>query len=132
MSVWKEGVAWKMEIEIVRERDNKLLRRKEILFKVKHGSSGEVGSEGSSSQEHARGVGSGTPSRKEVREALVRKFGCRPQVLVIDWMKPAFGKTEALGYAKIYESEARMREIEREHILRRNFPEAPEGEAATA
>ena len=123
-----------MEIEIVRERDNKLLRRKEILFKVKHGSSGEVGSEGGSSQEHARGAGgSGTPSRKEVREALVRKFGCRPQVLVIDWMKPAFGKTEALGYAKIYDSEARMREIERKHILRRNFPEAAEGsEAATA
>jgi len=121
-----------MEIEIVRERDNKLLRRKEILFKVKHGSSGEVGSEGSSSQEHTRGVGSGTPSRKEVREALVRKFGCRPQVLVIDWMKPAFGRTEALGYAKIYESEARMREIERKHILRRNFPEAEGSEAATA
>ena len=115
----------KMEIEVLRARENKLLGRKEILFKVKHG----VEHEGSSGQEQR---GGGTPSRKEVREVLVRKFGCSPQVLVIDWMKPAFGKPEALGYAKIYESEARMREIERKHILRRNFPEAPEGEAATA
>ena len=115
----------KMEIEVLRARENKLLGRKEILFKVKHG----VEHERSSSQEQR---GGGTPSRKEVREALVRKFGCSPQVLVIDWMKPTFGKPEALGYAKIYESEARMREIERKHILRRNFPEAPEGETATA
>jgi len=121
-----DEVRRKMEIEVLRARENKLLGRKEILFKVKHGAAEH---EGSSGQEQR---GGGTPSRKEVREALVRKFGCSPQVLVIDWMKPTFGKPEALGYAKIYESEARMREIERKHILRRNFPEAPEGEAATA
>jgi small subunit ribosomal protein S24e len=43
-------------------------------------------------------------------------------------MKTEFGKRETVGYAKVYESEDRLREVEREHILKRNFSSLGEGE----
>ncbi len=89
------------DIEIENERENRLLRRKEFFFRLKYDG--------------------GLPSRVEARKALVNTLQCSPELLVIDWMRAEFGKREAVGYAKIYENEDRMREIEREHILKRNF-----------
>jgi len=90
-----------IDIEIENEHENRLLRRKEVFFRLKYDG--------------------GSPSRAEARKALVNAFRCSPDLLVIDWMRAEFGKREAVGYAKIYENEDRMKEIEREHILKRNF-----------
>lgn len=132
-----------MRVEILRERDNKLLRRKEILLRIKYddestqvgsgrGSGGEKeeGEHASATDEESSTKGRGTPSRKEVRELLVRIFKCSPDVLVLDWMRQTFGKCEVLGYVKIYEDEKRMQEIERSHIIRRNFGEESAASAA--
>ena len=96
-----------MEIELSEEKDNKLLNRKEVFFRLKHKGEGE---------EKAA-----SPSREEARSALIKKLRCGSGLLVIDWMRPEFGKRETVGYAKVYESEDRLKEIEREHILERNF-----------
>jgi small subunit ribosomal protein S24e len=98
-----------MELEITKEHDNQLLGRKEVFFRLKH--------EGAS------------PSRQEVRNTLIKTLKCGQNLLVIDQMSTEFGKKETVGYAKIYESEERLRAVEREHILRRNFGSLDEGKA---
>jgi small subunit ribosomal protein S24e len=97
----------KMEVEITKEDDNQLLRRKEVFFKLQH--------EGAS------------PSREEARNTLIKALKCSPNLLVIDKMGTEFGKRETVGYAKVYESEDRLKEIEREHIIKRNFGGSEEG-----
>lgn len=98
-----------MEVEITRERQNLLLRRKEIYFRLKHEAEGA------------------SPSREAARNALIKVLGCSPNLLVIDSMRTEFGKRETVGYAKVYETEERLKELEREHIIERNF--APPGKA---
>ncbi|MCK4475691.1 MAG: 30S ribosomal protein S24e [Methanophagales archaeon] len=90
-----------MEIEITKKNSNQLLRRKEVFFRLKHGGA--------------------SPSRAQARDVLIEKLRCRPNLLVIDMMRTEFGKRETVGYAKVYENEDRLREIEREHIIKRNF-----------
>lgn len=97
-----------MEIEITEEKKNPLLRRKEVTFKLHH--------DGAS------------PSREEARNALIKALKCSSNLLVIDKMDTEFGKRETIGYAKVYENEERLKEIEREHILKRNFKGAGESE----
>ena len=101
-----------MEIEITEERENRLLGRKEIFFRLCHQEEREKTS----------------PSRPQARDALIKKLRCDPNLLVIDRMRTEFGKRETVGYAKIYESEDRLREIEREHIIKRNFGQGGEEE----
>jgi small subunit ribosomal protein S24e len=97
-----------MEIEITKEDDNQLLMRKEVFFRLKH--------EGP------------TPSREDARNALIKTLRSSQNLLVIDKMETEFGKTETVGYAKVYEREDRLRAVEREHILRRNLSSAEKGE----
>ncbi len=92
-----------MEVEIEKEKENKLLKRREVLFRVSHDG--------------------GSPSREDVRTALMKTLRCNPKMLVIDWMRAEFGKRETVGYAKVYENEDRLKEIEEEHIIKRNFGE---------
>ncbi len=92
-----------MKVEITKERENQLLRRKEIFFRLSH---------------EEEGV---SPSREEARNALIKALKCSPNLLVIDKMGTEFGKRETVGYAKVYESDERLKEIEREHIIERNF-----------
>jgi len=106
-----------MEIEITEDRENQLLRRKEVFFRLKHGE-GAAGK----GEKSAKGEGKGaTPSREETRAVLIKKLRCSPNLLVIERMRTKFGRQETVGYAKVYEREDRLREIEREHILKRNF-----------
>jgi len=90
-----------MEIEILSRRENKLLSRLEVRFQVRY----EEGT---------------TPSRPEMREGLTKELKLKKQVLVIDNVHSQFGKREARGYAKIYESVEEARRLERPHVLVRN------------
>ena len=96
-----------MEIIVEKDRNNPLLRRREIYFRIRYD-----------------GI---TPSRRDVREKIAGLFNASLDRIVINWIKPEFGKCEAIGYAKIYESADDMKSIESEHIIRRNFP-SEEGE----
>jgi small subunit ribosomal protein S24e len=95
-----------MDVEITMEKENQLLGRKEVHFRLKHGTEGA------------------SPSREAARNALIKALKCSSNLLVIDTMRTEFGKKETVGYAKVYESEDRLKEIEREHIIERNFARA--------
>jgi len=97
----------KMEIEITKTEDNHLLKRKEVFFRLKHDEKSET-----------KGA---SPSRAQARDVLIKKLRCKPNLLVIDKMQTEFGKRETVGYAKVYENEERLKEIEQEYIIRRNF-----------
>jgi len=97
----------KMKIEITKTEDNLLLKRKEVFFRLKHDEKSET-----------KGA---SPSRAQAREVLIKKLRCKPNLLVIDKMQTEFGKRETVGYAKVYENEERLKEIEQEYIIRRNF-----------
>jgi small subunit ribosomal protein S24e len=91
-----------MEIEITEAKENILLGRKEVTFKLRHDAEGA------------------SPSRAAARNALIKALKCSSTLLVIDTMRTEFGKRETVGYAKVYESEARLNEIEQKHIIERN------------
>ena len=95
-----------MQIDIVEDKENKLLERREIKFIVKRDGA--------------------TPSLKVTRKELTTVLSTDPKLLVIDNMKSEFGKRETVGYAKVYESEEREKAVESSHILLRNFPPADE------
>ncbi len=90
-----------MEMEIVSRRENKLLGRLEVRFLVRH----EEGT---------------TPSRSEMQEGLSKELKVGKKVLVLDSVHSQFGKREASGYAKVYESLEDAQRLERPHVLRRN------------
>ncbi len=98
-----------MEILVEKEKDNPLLKRKEVYFRLKY---------------EEEGV---TPSRQAVRQKLSGLFAVDADRIVIEWIKPEFGKSEAYCYARIYETPEDLRAVEEDYVIRRNF-EAAEGE----
>ncbi len=90
-----------MEIELLEKKDYPLLSRVEISFKIKH-------------------PNESTPKRGDVRNGLAEHLNVKKGCVVIDNMKAVFGKSETLGFAKIYSSEKDAKDIERKHILIRN------------
>jgi small subunit ribosomal protein S24e len=89
-----------MDIKIIEEKNNPLLNRREVRFKVNNESS--------------------TPSRKSIVEKLAATMNSKPGMVIVDCLDSEFGKQETIGYAKIYETEDRAKQVEREHIIKRN------------
>jgi small subunit ribosomal protein S24e len=90
-----------MEIEIVSKKENQLLERTEVEFKAVHGKEG-------------------TPQRDAVREKLSAMMKAPKERVIVDAMNSEFGKTETLGYAKVYKTKEAAMKYEREHVLVRN------------
>ena len=89
-----------MDIQVIEAKNNAILNRREIVFKVIHDES--------------------TPSRKSVVERLAATQNSKIGLVYVDSLKTEFGKRETIGYAKIYETAERAKEIERAHIIERN------------
>jgi small subunit ribosomal protein S24e len=103
-----------MEIEVIDKRDNALLQRTEVHFKVLH-------------------KAEATPSRDHLRTELAKHLKASKEVVVVDHAASTFGRFETIGYAKVYRSKDEALSIERAHILVRNQlkePEVKEGKAA--
>jgi small subunit ribosomal protein S24e len=97
----------KLDIQVIEEKSNPMLNRREVIFKVIHDES--------------------TPSRKSVVERLAATMNSKPGLVFVDSLKTEFGKRETIGYAKIYESVERAKQVERLHIVERNtFTKAEE------
>jgi small subunit ribosomal protein S24e len=90
----------KLDIQVIEAKNNVILNRRELVFKVIHDDS--------------------TPSRKSVVERLAATQNSKTGLVYVDSMKTEFGKRETIGYAKIYETAERANEIERAHIIERN------------
>jgi ribosomal protein S24E len=90
-----------MEIELLEKKDHPLLSRIEVSFKIMH-------------------PNESTPKRSDVRDGLAEHLNVKKGCVVIDNMKAVFGKSETLGFAKIYSNEKDAKDIEHKHILIRN------------
>lgn len=97
-----------MDIKVIEEKKNPLLQRREVKFSVSHNL--------------------GTPSREEIKAKIAAYLNSKPELVIIDNMKSEFGKRETRGYAKIYETEERMKSTETEHIVQRNAKKEPKKE----
>jgi small subunit ribosomal protein S24e len=90
-----------MEINILDKNENKLLNRTEIRFECLY-------------------QGDATPKVLDVKSKLVSMLDADKKLLVVDEVQPVFGEGRAKGYAKIYDSEDSLSEIETKHVLEKN------------
>ena len=102
-----------MEININEKIENPLLNRTEIHFDCIY-------------------QGEATPKVLEVKNRLVATLNVDKKLLVVDKLKPTFGEGKAKGYAKLYDSEKSITEIEREHIIEKNQEPQKEESKETA
>lgn len=89
-----------MKIEILNEKENSLLNRKEIKFRILY--------EGA------------TPSIKEVREKLIPVLNSEDNLTIVDSIVSTFGGRIAGGYAKVYKDKEGMK-VEPKHRIKKNF-----------
>lgn len=100
-----------MEIKIISQKENPLLKRKEVQFDVEH----DMGS---------------TPPRLEVRRAVAIALKSNADLVFIKKFETKTGTHTAAGTANLYESVEQARLIEPEYIVKRNVPpEKPKEEA---
>ena len=90
-----------MELEIIEKRENPLLNRTEVKFRVKH-------------------QGEKTPERELVKSDLAEMLKVNKSLVIIDYIRPSFGMAISSGYAKIYKSIEDAKKIEPSYILKRN------------
>lgn len=90
-----------MELEIIEKKENPLLNRIEIKFKLKH-------------------QGEKTPERELVKSEIAEMLKINKSLVVIDYIRPNFGIAMSTGYAKIYKNTEDAKKIEPSYILKRN------------
>jgi len=102
-----------MKIEILAEKENPLLGRREIKFRVIH----DKGSE----------------KIPEMRKRIAAELTLAEDRFVIQNVKTQVGLQESHGLLKIYNTPERMKQVEHKYVLIKNGlaePEKKEGEAA--
>ena len=82
-----------MELEITEQNDNPLLSRQEIKVVIKHNEDS-------------------TPRRNQVIKNLAEHLKANKELVIIDHLKNAYGKTETHGYAKVYSDKESLTRIE--------------------
>jgi len=97
-----------MEININKKAENPLLDRTEIYFDCLY-------------------QGEATPKVLDVKNKLIATLDVDKNLLVVDKLNPNFGEGKTKGYAKLYNSNKSLAEIERKHILEKN--QKPQEEA---
>jgi len=98
-----------MKIEILSEKENKPLARKEIAFKIDH-------------------TGASTPSRADIRSKLVAQFDADAEAVVISTLNNHFGIGITEGSIRIYSDSEQMKRIELDHMVKRHESKKKEGE----
>ena len=90
-----------MELEITEQNDNPLLNRQEIKVVIKHSESS-------------------TPRRNQVIKNISEQLKTNRELVIIDHLKNAYGKTETHGYAKIYLDRESLSKIETKPSMERH------------
>jgi small subunit ribosomal protein S24e len=102
-----------MEIKITSSKDNPLLKRREVQFKIEHGTQSK------------------TPARLEVRKALASELKIGEELVYVRDMRTLTGTGTAVGHANVYQTATQAKLVEPEYIVKRNNPpENPKEEAA--
>lgn len=92
-----------MKVEIVEKKENPLLERLEIKFRVDHSSAP-------------------TPRRLEVRSQLAAELGTDEELVVIQKLASTMGRQVASGIARVYFSRERLEELEPKYLFKRDMP----------
>jgi small subunit ribosomal protein S24e len=92
-----------MKIDIVDQRRNELLKRKELKFTLNHD-------------------GAGTPGRHEVRQKIADLCNSNVEKVYIIKMDTKTGRMVTVGKANIYDTVEISRSVEPKHIILRNTP----------
>lgn len=93
-----------MEIKILAENDNVLLKRKEVAFQINHNQTGS------------------TPPRLEVKNALAKMLKKDVNLIFIKKLETKTGTRIAIGIANVYDSFEQAKLMEPEYIINRNIP----------
>jgi small subunit ribosomal protein S24e len=93
-----------MEIKIVSTKENPLLKRKEVDFRVEQDPRGK------------------TPARLEVKKALAAELKIKEEMVFIKKMQTMTGTHTAVGMANAYETVEQAKFIEPDYIRKRNSP----------
>jgi small subunit ribosomal protein S24e len=108
-----------LEIRILDQKANPLLKRQEVQFEVAHATAA-------------------TPQRDAVRGELAKLLKAPKDRVVVERMRARFGTAVTLGVANVYDTTEAAKAISREHILIRNnlkeksAPGKPAAEAPAA
>ena len=95
-----------MEIKIIQQQQNILLKRKEISFEIDHTQT------------------KGTPSRIEIRHKLAEMLKTKPELVYVKLVETKTGTMKANGQANAYETVEQAKRVEPEYIIARNTPAA--------
>ena len=95
-----------MEVKIISEKDNPLLKRKEVRFHVKHDSAT-------------------TPPRLEIRKAVADALKASVDLVFVKKFETRSGMHLAVGVANLYDSVDHAKLVEPEYIVKRNVPTPP-------
>ncbi len=102
-----------MEVKIIASKENPLLKRREIQFRIEHGPQNK------------------TPARLEVKKALASELKLSEDRVFVKDMRTLTGTGTAIGHANAYETTEQAKRIEPEYIVKRNNPpEKPKEEVA--
>jgi small subunit ribosomal protein S24e len=93
-----------MDVNIVSQKENPLLKRKEVSFQVEHRQSGS------------------TPPRLEIRKAVADAMGIDGKLVFIKRFETKTGTQIAVGTAHVYESIEQADLIEPKYVIKRNVP----------
>jgi ribosomal protein S24E len=93
-----------MKVKIMLEKENTLLKRREVHFQVKH--------------DH---IGS-TPQRLEIKKAVADALKVKADFVFINKLKTKTGMHTAVGLANVYHSIDQATLVEPEYIIKRNIP----------
>jgi len=100
-----------MDVKIISEKENMLLKRREVHFQVEHNQTGS------------------TPTRLEVRKAIASVLKKDVDLVFVKRLETKTGTHTAVGLANVYDSVEQALLVEPEYIIKRNVPpEKPEEE----
>jgi small subunit ribosomal protein S24e len=93
-----------MEVKIVSTKENPLLKRKEVDFRVEQDATVQ------------------TPNRLDVKKALATKLKVNEELVFVKKMQTMTGTHTTVGNATAYETVEQAKFIEPEYIRKRNSP----------
>ena len=100
-----------MEIQIIKDKTNPLLNRREISVAVKNKT---------------------TATRIELKNKLAALLNSKPELIVVEHLDTIYGKQEMNGAASLYQTEERLKQLAHQHLIARDAPKVVEGESTEA
>jgi len=96
-------------MKVVKDEKSLVLPRREVIVEIAH-------------------TEKPTPSEKQVREELIKKFSCKEELLIVKGISTKYGSSDSVVEAFIYEDEDSMKKIERIKEVKEEKKEEPKEE----